>query len=215
MNDIDLIPENYRIHIWKIRILKLFAILLCALVITIGVAYGALEYVKHETNYEITRLFKVKEITSKQRKDLQILRTEKKELDYQWALLSGLRSAVAPEDLFIAIDKSIQDIDVWFTSMKFERAEAEIEEEDNLINRGYFIIVTPGDDNESWAIGTKLLITGEVSNHSTLSLFVKNLLDQREILDAKVIETSLRNSRDNRLVRFNLSITVNLDRKLS
>ena len=214
MHEIDLIPGNYRIRIWKLHILKLFAVVFCVLAITSGVAYGALEYVKRDTNFEISKLFEVKEEASRQLDTIKILRNEKKELDYQWALLSGLRSAIAAEDLFPAIDKAIQDLDIWFTNIRFQRAEVEVSE-NNEVNRGYFVIVTTGEEKESWAIGTKMLITGEVLNHSTLSSFVKNLLDQPEVLDANVLETSTNNNYDVHSVRFNLSIAINLDEKLS
>ena len=210
VNEIDLIPSNYRVHIWKLRILKLFGIFFCCLVITTSAAYGGLEYVKRETSSEIAKLFKIKEITSQQREILQALRVEEKELNYQWALLSGLRSAVAAEDLFTVIDEAIQNVDVWFSTMKFQRAEVEVEEE-NLVNTGYFIIVTPGEEKQSWAIGTNMIISGEAPNHSTLSSFVKNLLDQPEILDAKVLGTSSSKNESAKLVSFNLAITVNLE----
>ena len=214
MDEIDLIPENYRIRVWKLGILKIFIIVFFVLLITSGIAYGALEYVKRDTNFEISKLFKVKEAAARQRDTLNILRNEKKELDYQWALLSGLRSAVAAEDLFIAIDKSIQSIDIWFTSIRFQRAEVEVSE-NSEVNTGYFVIVTPGEEKESWAIGTKMLITGEVPNHSTLSTFVENLLDQPEILDANVLETSTSNKDNAKSVQFNLAVSINLDMKLS
>lgn len=214
MHEIDLIPEFYRIRVWKLHILKIFAVMFCVLFVTSGAAYGALEYVKRDTNYEISKLFEIKEEAGRQLDTLKILRNEKKELDYQWALLSGLRSAIAAEDLFPAIDKAIQDLDIWFTSIRFQRAEVEVPE-NNEVNRGYFVIISPGEEKESWAIGTKMLIIGEVLNHSTLSSFVKNLLDQPEVLDANVLETSTNNINDIQSVRFNLSIDINLDKKLS
>jgi len=214
MNEIDLIPSNYREHIWKLRVFKLFAYIFIGLIITTGVAYGALGYVKRDTNTEILKLSEIKEITSQQRETLRVLRDEKKELDYQWALLNGLRTAVAAEDLFVAIDAAIQDVDVWFTNLKFQRAEVQIEEE-KLVNTGYFIIVTPDDEKQSLAIGTKMLISGEAPNHSNLSSFVKNLLDQSEILDAKVLGTSSDKNTRSKSVKFNLEITVNLENKAS
>ena len=213
MNDIDLIPKVYREQIIKLDLLKVFGFVFIFLVVTTSVAYGAIEYVKRETNAEIVKLSKMKEITSHQRNELRKLKKEKKDLEHQWTLLTGLRSAVAAEDLFISIDKSLQGIDIWFTSMKFQRAEVEIEEK-NLIETGYFIIITPDEEKKSLAIGTKMLITGEAPNHSTLSSFVKNLLDQPEILDAKVLETSTNKANKNSFVRFNLDITVNLENKM-
>ena len=214
MSEIDLIPRIYREHIWKLRAFKIFGVIFLSVLIVISVAYGALEYVKYETNSEISQLSKIKEITSQQRENLKLLREEKNELNYQWALLSGLRSAVDAEDLFVVIDAAIQGVDIWFSSMKFQRAELEVEKE-NLVNTGYFLIVTPGDEKQSLAIGTKMLISGEASNHSTLSSFVNNLLDQSEILDAKVLETSSNKNNKSRSVKFNLAITVNLEKKVS
>ena len=98
--------------------------------------------------------------------------------------------------------------------MKFQRAEVQIEEE-KLVNTGYFIIVTPDDEKQSLAIGTKMLISGEAPNHSNLSSFVKNLLDQSEILDAKVLGTSSDKNTKSKSVKFNLEITVNLENKAS
>ena len=214
MSDIDLIPSVYRDHVWKMRALKIFGLIFLSVLLIISIAYGALEYVKHETRSEISQLSKIKEITAQQRDNLRLLREEKNELAYQLTLLSGLRSAVEAEDLFVVIDAAIQDIDIWFASMKFQRAEIEVEKE-NIVNTGYFLIVTPGDDKQTLAIGTKMLISGEASNHSTLSSFVSNLLDQPEILDTKVLETSSSKNRKTRSVKFNLAITINLENKIS
>lgn len=214
MNEIDLIPSLYRDQVWKIRVLKIFGFIFLSVFLIMGVAYGALEFVKNETKYEINQLLKIKEITAQQRDNLRVLREEKDALDYQWKLLSGLKSAVNAEDLFVIIDAAIQDVDIWFTSMKFQRAEIEMAEV-NTVNTGYFLIVTPGEESQALAIGTKMLITGQASNHSTLSLFVNNLLDQPEILDAKVLETSSSKNRNTRTVKFNLAITINLENKIS
>ena len=214
MDEIDLIPSNYRDLIWKLRTIKIFVFVFLVLIVMSGVAYGALEYVKHDASMEITKLSEMKAITSQQREKLLQLQAEKKELEYQWALLNGLHSAVAAEDLFIVIDTAINDVDVWFSVLKFQRAEYEVEEE-NIVNTGYFLIVTPGEEKQSLAIGTKVHITGEAPNHSTLSKFVNNLLDQPEILNAKVLETKVKNKRKASSVKFNLAITINLDEKVS
>lgn len=214
MSEIDLIPSLYRDQVWKMRVLKTFGFVFICLLLIMGVAYGGLEFVKNETKYEIDHLSKVKEITAQQRENLKELREEKEALKYQLELLSGLKSAVNAEDLFVIIDLAIQDVDIWFTSLKFQRAEIEMTEL-NTVNTGYFLIVTPGQVNQTLAIGTKMLISGEASNHSTLSSFVSNLLDQPEILDAKVLETTSNKNRDTRSVKFNLAITINLENKIS
>lgn len=212
MNEIDLIPAYYREQLAKLRTLKIFGFIFLCLILSTSVAYGALEYVKRGTNLEISELSKIKEITSSQREELRLLKHKKKQLDYQWKLLNGLRTAVAAEDLFVAIDNAIQGVDVWFSSMKFQRDEFEVEEE-NTVHTGYFLIVTPSSEDQSLAIGTKMLITGEAMNHSTLSSFVNNLIDEQVILDAQVLETSSNKNRNSSIVKFNLAITVNLDKE--
>ncbi len=210
MNEIDLIPSTYREKIIKLQTLNIFGLIILCLVLSTGIAYGALEYVKRGTDLEISKLSKIKEITSLQREELRNLKLEKEYLDYQWVLLNGLRTAVAAEDLFVAIDKALQGVDVWFSGMKFQRNEVEIEK-GNTIHTGYFIITTPSDDDQSLAIGTTMVIKGEALNHSALSSFVNNLIDQSEILDANVLETTSGKNNNSSAVKFNLSITVNLE----
>lgn len=214
MNEIDLIPSDYRELLIKLRTLKVFGVIFLILILSTSAAYGALEYVKRGAQAEISKLSKIKEFTSQQREELRVLKLEKKQLEYQWMLLDGLRTAVVAEDLFVVIDNALHGVDVWFSSIKFQRNEIEIEEE-NTVHAGYFMIVTPSEEDQSLAIGTTMLITGEALNHSTLSSFVNNLIDQPEILDANVIETSSDKSRNSNIVKFNLVIIVNLDRVIT
>ena len=212
MNEIDLIPSSYREKVIKLRTLKIFGLIFLCVVLSTSIAYGALEYVKQGTNTEISKLSKIKEITSLQREELRNLKLEKEHLNHQWILLNGLRTAVAAEDLFVTIDKAIQDVDVWFSGMKFQRNEVEIEK-GNTIHTGYFLITTPSNDDRSLAIGTTMLIKGEALNHSALSSFVNNLIDQSQILDAKVLETTSGKNHNSSSVKFNLAITVNLEKE--
>jgi hypothetical protein len=214
MSEIDLIPNAYKEHVWKLHALKVFVFIIMSVLVLTGLAYGALSYAKNMTTMEVLNLSNKKEIASQQRENIRLLDQEKSELGYQLRLLNGLRSAVDAEDLFVVIDTAIEDIDIWFTNIKFQRAEIEVDHE-NVVNTGYFLIVTTSNENKALAISTKMLITGEAANHSTLSKFVNNLLDQVEILDAKVLETSSDRDHKGDVVRFNLSITLNLDEKLS
>ena len=208
MKEFDLIPSTYRECIEKFRILKLFLGGLLVILITTGVALGAIQHIKRGTDLEIEKLTKIKEFTSKQRETLTALKQQKHELDNKWKLLKGLRSATAPEDLFYAIDQSLSNLDIWFTGLKYERKEQRSKEE-KLVETGYFVIISPTDENDSYAIGTTMTITGSATNHSTLSKFVKNLLDQSSVNDAKVLETSQEKKDDDIFINFILEILVN------
>ena len=210
MKEFDLIPSNYRAMIEKLRLLKLFSVGLAVFVLMTGIAVAAIQKVKSDTAVEIDKLTKVKEFTSMQRETLVILENEKSELDNKWQLLTGLRKTTAPEDLFYAIDLSLRDLAIWFSNLKYERVEQSSKEE-NLIETGYFIIISPTDENDSYAIGTTLTIAGSAANHSTLSKFVKNLLDQSSVSNARVLETSTDKRNKKKHINFTLEIIVNQD----
>ena len=212
MREIDLIPGDYREHLWKLHVFKIFCVIILGILLLTGTTYAALVYVKQGTQSEIEHLSKIKDNVSKQRDELEIIRKELNELDHQWSILSGLRISIAAEDLFVAIDRAIQDVDVWFTNMSFKRAELNVSDR-NDVNTGYFIIISPKDESNVLAIGAELIIAGETTNYSTLSSFVNNLIDQEEILNAKVLETSQINNLDANNAKFRIAITINLEDK--
>lgn len=214
MKEFDLIPAGYRENIAKLRLLKQFIVVLIALLVTTGVSFAAIQHAKNGAAIKIEKLTKVKEFTAMQRETLSLLESEKKDLDRKWKLLTSLRSAAAPEDLFHAIDISLRDLAIWFTHLKYERKEHNTKE-DNLVETGYFIIISPTDENDSYAIGTTLTVSGSTPNHSTLSKFVKNLLDQPSINDARVLETSTDKRKESAHINFTLEIVVNQNSSLS
>ena len=214
MKEFDLIPSNYRTMIEKLQMLKIFSIGIAVFVLMSGISFAAIQKAKSNASIEIEKLTRVKEFTSMQRETLTLLENEKIELDNKWKLLKGLRQTTAPEELFYAIDLSLRDLAVWFTNLEYERRE-QSSKEDNLVETGYFIIISPTDENDSYVIGTTLTVSGGAANHSTLSRFVKNLLKQPSVNDARVLETFTDKSRKQRHINFTLEIIVNQDSSLS
>ena len=207
MKEINFITEAYRENLAKLRVFKLSIIGIVIFLTITGASFAAITQVKNSTNKEIEKLTKVRELAKSQLDQLALLDKEKQDLDEKWNLLKGLRSTSAPEDLFYAIDLSLKDLDVWFTQLRYERKEHAASESE-FIETGYFIIISPNKEKDSYAIGTTLMITGGSSNHSTLSSFVKNLLNQTSINDAKVLETSTDASAAVPHINFTLEIKV-------
>ena len=182
--------------------------LTCFMCVVLLAVYGAIAHAKQNASEKIGRLNSIKEVSPSQQEELNQLQLQKSELEQRWNLLSSLRSTPSPEEIFFAIDKAITDLDVWFTNLQFERSE-QLTNQKSEVNTGYFIIVSAGDNENSLSIGTKLIISGGAKNHSTLSRFVKKLLAQAPVLDAKVLETSTRQEKKHLFTNFTIEIVVN------
>ena len=208
MKEFDLIPETYRIYIWKVKVVKESLLIMVGVLLIIIATYSAIVHATQSTNAKIEKLTIVKEVTSKKQEELSKLQLVKKDLDSKWDLLNGLRSTPSPEDIFYSIDNALKDLDLWFTNLKYERTEY-ISEEDSFINTGYFVILSADNNKNTLSIGTKLLISGGAANHSTLSTFVKNLLAQPSVHNAKVLETSTQHVQKMAHINYVIEIIIN------
>ncbi|MFK8026599.1 MAG: hypothetical protein AB8C40_00905 [Gammaproteobacteria bacterium] len=208
MKEFDLIPEDYRLRVVKLRIIKILLIVFVLLMVSTGIAYGAIELVKNNTSTKLDELKRINEVTRQQQDELRNLQSIKNNLNDQWELLNSLRSTPPPEELLMAIDRGLDDLDLWFTNLRFDRTEQITPRQDD-INTGYFIIINSDSNKDSLSIGTKMVITGGSSNHATLSFFVKNLLSDSTILDAKVLETTTDRRSGHSHINFVLEIVVN------
>jgi hypothetical protein len=178
------------------------------LIIASGIAYGAIGVAKRTASEKIEKLKLTNEVSRQQQQAFNELQNVKKDLENKWNLLNGLRSTPPPEDLLYAIDNALIDIDVWFTNLRFDRIERVLQKEE-LVDTGYFIIVNSQQEDASLSIGTKMVISGGAQNHSALSIFVKKLLAQSIILDAKVLETSTANKNKSKHIDYVIEIIVN------
>ena len=94
---------------------------------------------------------------------------------------------------------------------KFKRAGEVVEQAPQTVNTGYFIVVPAGEGRkkaETWRIDTHMTIRGEARDHAALSRFVRRLVDQPEIQDARVIRTAARTQSGTRVVSFEMAVIV-------
>ncbi len=209
--EIDLIPNDYRIHNAKIRIIKRYASILVPVLIVGSLVYGALRYYTWEVEQEVETLQQRTFVSSQQRDQITRLRKIADEYQRQLTMLGRLRSGGQALDMFVTIDRAISPGDVWFRTWKFRRAGFVIEGDSSEVNRGYFVVIPANSEtssSEPWQIETHMDIKGQARDHSTLSTFVQKLFDQPQIQDVRVVNTARRSYGNTKVVDFDLRIVV-------
>jgi len=212
VKEFDLIPEDYKERIWRLKIAKIFLfVLLCSLV-SIMSTYGVIAYANQDIKKKIDKLNLIKEVNQQQQEEFNQLQQIKNEIDGKWGLLKGLRSTPPPEEVLSSIDTALRNLDVWFSNLQYVRTEHD-SGEGKLFEEGHVYTVRINEDDSLLSIGSKLIITGGAANHSTLSLFVANLLTEKSILDAKVLETSTKHGKANNNINYTIEIIIKQEDK--
>jgi hypothetical protein len=211
MNEIDLIPASYRKQLLFTKWLKqaLFVLITsAAFIVIVSFVLGAYT---EEVEVQLSELQSQKMISTQQRNELEKLNLRKKALMQQQDLLAGLRSGLAVEQIFVTLDKAMTNDSVWIINWRFRRAGTVVDKDPKTVNRGYFIVIPNIErpqQEEAWKIETTMTIQGQALDHSALSEFVSNLIEQPEIQTVRVVRTDLTNLFDHKLVNFSLDIIV-------
>jgi len=211
VHEIDLIPNDYRAMILRKHCFKLFVTVLSGLFLVSASTYGAIGYVTKNMKSDISRLQHQKDITSQQHDELVSLRALKEEHTQQLKLLEGLRSGIAAERMFVTIDRVLTNDNVWFSTWEFKRAGTVIKQQPKSVNTGYFIVIPQGSaraEPQTWKIQTKMNIKGQSRDHSALSTFIRQLFEQPEIQDVRIIRTAVRRYSSHSVVDFDLEVIV-------
>lgn len=214
MNDIDLIPQAYRTRRWQSQWLRFTAVSFGGVMIALVAGLSVLSTATANAKSRVAELQTRQSVTAQQRLDLQRLDGEKVELEQKFALLSGLRSGAAAEDMFLAIDRALTNDDLWFVEWQFERAGVMVSEGARTVNTGYFIVV-PDDARPSSdgaiQVQTNMTIRGQSRDHAALSGFVGRLFAQKEIDDVRIRRTTANRNDKVGIVDFELAVTLNTD----
>ncbi len=211
MSEIDLFPEDLRRKLLFQRWFKQAGVaLLVATLLCVG-SFVALRQANARIDGEISRFQSQREITNANRQQLEQLNEQKKNLRQQLDLLSGLRSGASAEQMFVMIDRALPGPDVWLTNWKFRRAGTPVENRQEAVNTGYFIVISsdsPTREEETWKIDTTMTIQGQALDHVAMSKFVLNLTQQPEIENVRIVTTRMNESDALKLVNFDLDIVV-------
>ncbi len=212
MNEIDLFPDDLRKRLLFTRWFKLsgFAVVLMSALFV--AAFFVLREANARIDQEIRQFQSQREITNSNRQQLERLNQQKKDLQQQLNLLSGLRSGASAEQMFVMIDRALPGPDVWLTDWKFRRAGTPVDETQETVNTGYFIVIPAGTESnkqeETWKIETHMNIRGQALDHVAMSKFVINLTQQREIEDVRIVSSRQSEVNQTKVVDFSLDIVV-------
>ncbi len=214
MNELDLIPQDYRNQLEQRAMSRHFLISFVILNILILSSGGLFAHLSRQATVHIKELQSQSAITEQQQAQLEQLSTQQTEYERHWSLLRGLRAGAAVEDIFKIIDRSLVDDDLWFVNWSFRRAGVVVDGETRGIETGYFVIVAPDDQSgepPAWQVETHMVLEGRAIDHQALSTFVRSLFEQPDIKDVSVQKTSLTDYANGRVVSFDLTIVLNSD----
>ena len=211
MNEIDLFPDELRKQLLFTRWFRFAGYTVVLLTILSVVAFVLLREASARIEEQIQYFQSQRKITTANRSQLEQLNQQKSDLQQQLDLLGGLRSGASAEQMFLMIDRALPGPDVWLTNWKFRRAGTPIDQRQQAVSTGYFIVIPADNQNrpaETWQIETHMSIQGQALDHSAMSRFVLNLTQQPEIENVRIVNTRSNQGKQVRLVDFSLDIVV-------
>ncbi len=209
MNEIDLIPRDYRNWLGQKRVLRNGVILFVAINALVLAGGAWLSHSVAKGKALATQLQADNAITQQQQLQLQQMKDQQSTYEQQLALLQGLRAGAAIEDIFTLIDRSLVADRLWFLDWGFRRAGIIVDGQRRTYETGYFIIVGETNDaakKQNLEVETRMTIHGQATDHQALSSFVRALFEQPDVRDVNVQRTSSINLGARRAVEFNITV---------
>jgi hypothetical protein len=209
MDDIDLIPTDYRNFIWFQGKAKLLGTSIVSMVAITAIIYTAMQITNGKTHRIISELQKQQETTSQQHEAITRFNENIQNLEYQLVLLNSLRSGAGAPEMFTTIDLAMTDTDVWFDNWEYQRVGSPVEQKDQSSNDGNLFILPAGNGtttDTAWKIETHMTIKGQAKDHSALSRFVRRLSNQPVIHNIKILNTTT--ATHMHVIDFNIAVTV-------
>ena len=210
MSDVDLVPGHYR-RLQRLRAtLRRSGIVAVLVLVCIGVAKAGLVHGIQIKQRELGQLRTAKTGLLSQKAQVKGLELEKSDLERQLALLDGLRGGPAAKQTLLAVDRALNG-NVWFLSWSFRRTGELVEEAPETVNTGYFIVVPAQSSDEperAWRLRSHMEIRAQAANHSALATFVRELVEQPEVEEVKVVNTRVHRYTSAQVVSFELAVVI-------
>lgn len=213
MAELDLIPSDYRrlraLRSWLARAAVAYLALLAVLIL----CRAALAFGVSSRSAQLALLDIALAREQGQQAQLAALQQQRDAAQQNLRILEGLRGGVAAVEVFQVIDRAA-DPTVWFLDWKFRRAGEIVEKDAVGVQTGYFIVLPPESraPNEArergWLLQTHMQIHAQARDHSSLAGFVRRLVEQPEIAEARVLETSTARQGAAEVIDFELAVVV-------
>jgi Tfp pilus assembly protein PilN len=201
MHDIDLIPADYRRGRALHRTLRSCGIVIGALVGAAAVTAGALRQAVSVTRAEIAELDKSVAMAEQQQAAIDALTEQKRALESEAVLRSGLRAGAPIDDFLTSIGSAAVDAGVWFRSWRFERLGAVVSAAP-AGTESFFVV----DANAAGAgVRSRILIVGRAGDVAGVSALVQAVATDGQFASVQV-QRVWRDAAEN-VVQFELALS--------
>lgn len=210
MTEVDLIPDDYRQALRLRRSAKIFFIAFGAVFLLIILGKGLLNSLV-EIEKSATETLEAGKVTIvEQRALLEKLRAQQADLQERLANLDSLRGGSPAERMLEIINRATNQ-SVWFTNLKFRRITEDMPMPLTNNSTAHFRRGQHDEDRQhnNWQGRMHMEISGQALNHSELADLVKRLLDQQEIQDVHIVNTSTLHYPAGQVIAYNLVVIIN------
>lgn len=215
MNEIDLIPANYRPLLRLKRVSRRFVVGLLVLLLSLAVGKGWMAQALQTERMEIERLRKGEVLLLDRKNRYEESQRLHADLSRRLQALDALRNGPAAEKLFEAVDRSLNS-GVWLTEWTFLR-DGDVSPPPPATSQvGYLLVVTEPEEaqkEESWLVRSRMEIHGQALSHSDLADFMRTLEQQSVVRDVQLLNTKTRRYTSTQVIEYQLIAEIDAGRK--
>jgi uncharacterized protein YegJ (DUF2314 family) len=206
MDEMDLIPSDYRKERNRHNWIRKFLTLCVLVVIAIASLRGMLGYLIWRENVQVVRLEQQESIAAQNNAKAETYRQQKQVTERQLAALNELRGRDRVAQFLQSIDTAYSP-GIWFDSIHFMR-ENKTGTLQNVPSNTSIIVVPNGAEDKPLDISQSVEIVGHASNHTILAEFMRKLGAQPNVADLRLIDTTLRSYAAAQIVDFNMTLQI-------
>lgn len=208
MAEVDLIPADFRRRQGQRRRLQTAAWAFGCLVLVLLGARLWLGQALQGEKARLAALTTAENLILQQRQTVEQLKARRDRLQEHLTLLDTLRGGPKVEQLFVALDRAINEA-VWVVSWQFLRAGEKAVSSPVKPANGYLVSASGAATRpESGDNEIRMTINGQALSHSALADFVNALQDQPEIREVKLQSTAEGPYRSGLAIAYELSVLV-------
>lgn len=209
MAEVDLVPEDYRQAANLKRFSKKLFIVFASTILIVAFGKGLLSFLIAMESKQTRILENDKAVIVEHQNRLKKLEAHQADLQQRLAILDFLRGGPPAERMFQIIDRAVNQ-SVWLTGLRFKRTQKAFHTQAESGKSGYFQVAqqTNNGQHNEWQGQMRMEINGQALNHSALADLVKKLLDQQEVHDVHIVNTSTLQYPSGQVTAYKLVVTI-------